>query len=102
MRCRYLPWIHRRASRGLLILALLTATVPRPAFADDALLVEQTSPAAPAPSSANPGPSAGKLESSAEYVEDPTRMAGGEDDAMRANERQVERQQDDDGDKRRK
>ena len=53
---------------------------------------------------APPAPPMGQLVPSAQFVEDPTRQAGGEDDAQRAYDRQQERQQEqnDDGDRRRK
>jgi hypothetical protein len=90
----------------LLVLSLLTAMLPRPALAEDALipqaasaddgpLVQQTGPAPTAPSSV-------QLVPDMQFVEDPTRQAGGEDDAQRVNERQIDQQQDDDGDRRRK
>jgi hypothetical protein len=90
----------------LLVLSLLAAVLPRPALAEDALipdaasaddgpLVRQTGPASTAPSSI-------QLVPTTQFVEDPTRQAGGEDDAQRASERQIDQQQDDDGDRRRK
>jgi hypothetical protein len=106
VRFRDLPWVSRRPGRALLVLALLTVMLPRPALAEDALiphvasaddgtLVQQTGPAATAPSSV-------QLVPTTQFVEDPTRQAGGEDDAQRASERQIDQQQDDDGDRRRK
>jgi hypothetical protein len=105
MRCRSVAWTLRRAAPGLLVLALLTALMPGPALAadqliprvgsgEDAPLVEQVGPPAP-------GPSAGQLISTTQFVEDPTRQAGGEDDAQRVNDRTVD-QRNDDGDHRRK
>lgn len=101
--------IRRTNVQVLLVPALLAALVPRLVLAQDALtphvdpadnapLVQQTGTTAP-------GPSGGQLIPAAQFVEDPTRQAGGEDDAQRADERQNERQtdqQDDDGDRRRR
>jgi hypothetical protein len=95
-------WYGRRrwgvALLGIVAAVLLAlVTVPGSALAEEALIAEPTAPSATERS-------AGPTEVSTQYVEDPTRMAGGEDDAVRAYERQEVRRRDSDGgdDKRRK
>ena len=103
---QHLPRICRSAARVLLLTALLTTALPQPARAADLLVpqdgsgegtpfVQQTVPTAP-------GPSVGQLIPTTQFVEDPTRQAGGEDDAQRANERTTDQRNDDGDDHRRK
>ena len=98
--------IRRSVARVLLLAVLLTAALPAPALAADQLIphvgagdaapvVEQAGPPAP-------GPSVGQLIPTTQFVEDPTRQAGGEDDAQRVNERSTDQHNNDDGDHRRK
>jgi hypothetical protein len=105
MRPLSLSQIRRGAACALLLGVLTTAAPAQPALAADALiphdgstedvpLVQQAGPAATMAS-------AGQLVPTTQFVEDPTRQAGGEDDAQRANERQTE-QRNDDGEPRRK
>jgi len=105
MRPQPCSWIHRSVARALLFAALVSAPLPGPALAadqliphatasDDAPLVEQAGPP--------PDPSSGQLIPTAPFVEDPTRQAGGEDDAQRVNERSTDQRNDDGGDRRRK
>ena len=97
---------HRAVTRVLLLAALLTTALPQPALAADQLiphdgsgadvpLVQQTGPA-------SPGPSSTQLIPATQFVEDPTRQAGGEDDAQRVNERATEQSNNDDGEPRRR
>ena len=104
MRLRHVSRIHRAAASALLLSALLTMTLPYTAIAADALIpqvgsdeiepiVQQSGPAAS-------GPSSNQLVPTTEFVEDPTRQAGGEDDAQRANERQFDQRNGDDDHRR--
>lgn len=90
-------------ARALLGLALLTATMP---LTVPATVSAEEAPVESAviPTSLSEPTSSGRasVEVVTTYVEDPTRMAGGEDDAVRAYERHEERRQDDDGDDRRR
>ena len=99
MRPRQRTRLRRTVAHVLLLAAFLLTALPQPALAadqliphngsgEDAPLIQQTGPA-------SPGPSSIQLIPSTQFVEDPTRQAGGEDDAQRANERATERSNDD-------
>jgi hypothetical protein len=89
------------------VLALLLSTMPYVALAADALIPQDGAGGDPT-IVAQPGPSTpvqsppGQLTPSTTFVEDPTRQAGGEDDAQRVNERSSDQQNNDDGGHRRK
>ena len=100
MRSKSLRSICGRATLALLALAFVTALVPHPVLADDAVLMEPptmvTSDAQQAGAAGTPGGPA-PAQIAAQVVENPINNAGGEDDATRAYQRQEQRRQDDDG-----
>jgi hypothetical protein len=104
MRVQTLRSMRWRATVLLFAVAILMMLAPRTALAQDALFPQAGSgddaPLVEQATAPPPGPPAVQLVSSTTFFEDPTRQAGGEDDAQRANERQVDRQNDDDGQRR--